>query len=140
MDIAEKAIVDSGISANKLCFEITETAAISNIASAKTFLGRLRNLGCRFALDDFGSGIASFGYLRELPLDFIKIDGSFVRNLQSDSLSPIIIKTVCDLARVLGMKTIAESVEDLHVLDQLRDLGVDYVQGYALGRPGPISG
>ncbi|WP_018719450.1 putative bifunctional diguanylate cyclase/phosphodiesterase [Arhodomonas aquaeolei] len=121
-----------------LCFEITETAVISNHATARTFIQRLRSVGCRFALDDFGSGMASFSYLKELEVDFLKIDGGFVRGMPNDRLDRAVTGAIQRLARELGISTIAEFVEDERIFREVRELGIDYAQGYLFGRPTPI--
>jgi EAL domain-containing protein (putative c-di-GMP-specific phosphodiesterase class I) len=122
----------------QLVFEVTETAAIGNIEAARDFAEHLAALGCRFALDDFGAGFGSFYYLKHLPFDFIKIDGEFVRNLTTDETDRLVITAVVDLARGLGKRTIAEFVGDEATVSALRDLGVDYLQGFHLGKPAPI--
>jgi diguanylate cyclase (GGDEF)-like protein/PAS domain S-box-containing protein len=122
----------------QLVFEVTETAAIGNIEAAQHFAERLAKLGCQFALDDFGAGFGSFYYLKHLPFDFIKIDGEFVRNLTADETDRLVITAVVELARGLGKRTIAEFVGDEATVTALRDLGVDYLQGFHLGKPAPI--
>ncbi|MGA9032984.1 MAG: EAL domain-containing protein [Sulfuricaulis sp.] len=120
-----------------LTFEITEQEAISHFLDAKVFITELKALGCQFALDDFGSGFSSYSYLKALPVDFLKIDGSFVRNLASDAVDQALVKSMNEVAHALGKKTIAEFVEDERTLTMLREFGVDYAQGYHLGRPAP---
>jgi diguanylate cyclase (GGDEF)-like protein/PAS domain S-box-containing protein len=122
----------------QLVFEVTETAAIGNIEAAQHFAEHLAELGCRFALDDFGAGFGSFYYLKHLPFDFIKIDGEFVRNLTANATDRLVITAVVELARGLGKRTIAEFVGDEATVSALRDLGVDYLQGFHLGKPAPI--
>ena len=122
----------------KLCFEITETAAISNLRAATDFINRLKNLGCHFALDDFGSGLSSFGYLKNLPVDYLKIDGVFVKDVAEDPIDHAMVKSINDIGHVMGMKTIAEFVENGAIRRMLRDLRVDYAQGYDIGRPLPF--
>jgi diguanylate cyclase (GGDEF)-like protein/PAS domain S-box-containing protein len=119
----------------KLCFEITETAAISNLANATHFITTLKARGCRFALDDFGSGLSSFAYLQNLPVDFLKIDGSFVKDMVDNPISVAIVKAINDIGQVMGKQTIAEFVENQLILDKLGELGVSYAQGYFIGRP-----
>ncbi|MGA2164816.1 MAG: EAL domain-containing protein [Solirubrobacteraceae bacterium] len=128
----------AGVAATQLIFEVTETTAIGNIAAARTFAERLGELGCRFALDDFGAGFGSFYYLKHLPFDFIKIDGEFVRNCPSDPTDRLVIRAVVELARGMGKRTIAEFVGTEQTYNILRDLGVDYVQGFHLGPPAPL--
>jgi diguanylate cyclase (GGDEF)-like protein len=122
----------------KICFEITETAAISNLRAATDFINRLKNLGCHFALDDFGSGLSSFGYLKNLPVDYLKIDGVFVKDVAEDPIDHAMVKSINDIGHVMGMKTIAEFVENDAIRCMLRDLRVDYAQGYDIGRPMPF--
>ncbi len=128
----------AGVDATQLIFEVTETAAIGNMAAARSFAERLGELGCRFALDDFGAGFGSFYYLKHLPFHFIKIDGEFVRSCASDSTDRLVIGAVVELARGLGKRTIAEFVGDEQTLTILAELGVDYVQGFHLGPPAPL--
>ncbi len=122
----------------KICFEITETAAIGDLSNANRFIKRMRREGCRFALDDFGSGLASFGYLKTLPVDFLKIDGAFVRDIAHAPIDLAMVKSINEVGHIMGKKTIAEFVESEEVRQELYKLGVDYVQGYMIGRPVPI--
>ena len=121
-----------------LCFEITETAAVTNLSEAADFIGELRALGVRVALDDFGAGASSFGYLKSLPVDYLKIDGQFVRDLIDDPLDAAAVRCFAEVARVMNVKTVAEFVETPEVLSQLREIGVDFVQGWLLHEPAPI--
>lgn len=123
---------ETGISPRRLCFEVTETAAIANLPAALEFMGKLRTKGCRFALDDFGSGLSSFGYLKNLPVDYLKIDGSFVRRVADDPIDCAMVETINRVGHLMGLKTIAESVESADALEKLRDLGVDYAQGFGI--------
>jgi len=123
---------------NKICFEITETAAINNLTDAKLFISQLRDQGVKFSLDDFGSGLSSFDYLKNLPVDFLKIDGQFVKNIVTDEIDHALVRSINEIGHVMGKKTIAEFVENEQILDMLSKLGVDYVQGYHLGKPSPI--
>jgi diguanylate cyclase (GGDEF)-like protein/PAS domain S-box-containing protein len=118
-----------------LCFEITETAAITNLHKAVHFMQDLKDLGCRFALDDFGSGMSSFAYLKNLPVDFLKIDGAFIVDMLHDPVDLALVDAINRVAHILGMRTIAESVESDAIMDKLKNLRVDYVQGYAVGKP-----
>ncbi len=129
----------NAVAPSKLCFEVTETAAISDIVQATRFICTLRERGCLFALDDFGSGFSSFTYLKSLPVDFVKIDGSFMRDIANDSVDLAMVKSINDIGHVLGKKTIAEFVEDENVLALLKAVGVDYAQGYEIGRPTPLA-
>ncbi len=120
---------------NKICFEITETAAIANLADAVQFFEALGSLGCLFALDDFGSGMSSYAYLKTLPVDFLKIDGFFIRDIAKDPINRAMVQSINEIGQVMGKKTIAEFVEDEEILKVLRQIGVDYAQGYGIGRP-----
>jgi diguanylate cyclase (GGDEF)-like protein/PAS domain S-box-containing protein len=121
-----------------LCFEVTETTAISNLTKAAELMHELKNMGCRFALDDFGIGMSSFAYLKYLPVDFLKIDGTFVRDMANDEMDCAIVEAINRIAHILGMQTVAEIVEDQATLDRLRLLGVDYAQGFHIARPEPL--
>ncbi|MDA0183695.1 EAL domain-containing protein [Solirubrobacter phytolaccae] len=137
-ELIEREIELTGIDPARLVFEITETAAITNMRDAQAFAERLKQLGCRFALDDFGAGFASFYYLKHLPLDYLKIDGDFVKSLTSSVTDEVVVKAMVDIAQGLGLKTIAEFVEDAETSTRLRELGVDHAQGYHYGRPEPM--
>ncbi|MGI9220644.1 MAG: putative bifunctional diguanylate cyclase/phosphodiesterase [Woeseiaceae bacterium] len=128
----------SGVSPQQICFEITETAAISNIDDAIVFMESLRQIGCRFSLDDFGAGLSSFGYLKVLPVDYLKIDGSFVREVTSDTVSSSMVQAICQIGSTMGLSIVAEYVGDQETIDALRNIGVDYVQGYFVGKPVPL--
>ena len=132
------AIVAAGIDATRLVFEITETAAIAELPRARAFVERLRELGCRFALDDFGAGFSSFTYLKHLPVDFLKVDGSFITGVARDEQDQLFVGAMVNVARGLGKQTIAEFVGDRETVDTLRLLDVDYAQGYFIGRPMPV--
>ena len=123
------------ISPNKFCFEVTETSAIANLNNATRFIKTLTKLGCRFALDDFGSGLSSYAYLKNLPVDFIKIDGMFVEDLVVNPIHTALVKSINDVGHVMGKKTIAEYVENEAILNQLEEIGVDYAQGYGIEKP-----
>ena len=121
-----------------LCFEITETAAIGHLAQAETFIRTLRARGCQVALDDFGAGMSSFAYLRQLSVDVLKIDGLFVRGVENDAVNQSMLRAIHEVARVMGLRTVAEFAETEATLDWLRDAGLDHAQGYAIARPRPI--
>lgn len=137
--VIARAVRRGGVPPHKICFEITETAAVANLEAARHFILRLKKVGCRFSLDDFGSGTSSFGYLKELPVDFIKIDGAFVQNLCGDESNEAIVRSIVTLAKDLGKRTIAEFVEEEAVMNRLVDFGVDYAQGYYISVPKPIA-
>lgn len=121
-----------------LCFEITETVAIANFGQAEAFIGELKALGCRFSLDDFGSGFASFSYLKTLPVDYLKIDGSFVRHMDTEPVDHAMVDVINRIGQVMELKTIAEFVENAAILDSLKKLGVNYAQGYHIAKPRPL--
>ena len=139
LDFAREELIKRPFLANKICFEITETAAVANLTRATTFIRELKKLDCRFALDDFGSGMSSFAYLKNLAVDFLKIDGNFVRDIARDPVDYAMVEAINRVGHVMSLETIAEFVEDPATLDLLRRIGVDYVQGYALGMPQPLS-
>ena len=134
-----QAIEKAAIPPSSLCFEITETAAIANLSRAARFMRRFRDLGCRFALDDFGSGLSSFAYLKSLPVDYLKIDGSFVRGIAKDRIDYAVIDAIHRLGKAAGARTIAECVESPEILRRVRELGIDCGQGYFLHRPEPYA-
>ena len=119
------------------CFEVTETAAITQLGSAIEFMRELKAFGCRFSLDDFGSGLSSFAYLKTLPVDFVKIDGAFVKDMAEDPIDHAMVEAINRVGQVMDIRTIAEFVESDEILELLGDIGVDYAQGYHIGRPGP---
>jgi EAL domain-containing protein (putative c-di-GMP-specific phosphodiesterase class I) len=124
----------------KICFEITETSAISNMADAVDLMRELKKIGCRFALDDFGAGHSTYSYLKHLPLDFVKIDGAFVRDIVRDENDYVMVRSINDLAHYRGLKTIAEYVENEEILARLQEIGVDYAQGYCIEKPRWLDG
>ncbi|MFO1419312.1 MAG: EAL domain-containing protein [Methylotetracoccus sp.] len=129
---------ETGLSPRRVCFEVTETAAIANLPAALEFMTHLRAKGCRFALDDFGTGLSSFGYLKNLPVDYLKIDGSFMRHIADDPIDRAMVETINRVGHLMGMKTIAECVESADMLETLKGLGVDYVQGYCISDVQPF--
>jgi diguanylate cyclase (GGDEF)-like protein/PAS domain S-box-containing protein len=139
LDFVVERLEASGVDSRRVCFEITETAAIANLTRALAFINALRVRGCRFVLDDFGSGMSSFAYLKNLPVDFVKIDGEFVRDLVADPIHAALVGSINQIGHVMGLRTIAEAVEDEPALAALRALGVDYVQGYHVHRPQPLA-
>ncbi len=135
MSLLRKNAIDPA----KICFEVTETVAISNLNAAISFMTILKEIGCRFALDDFGSGLSSFAYLKNLPVDFVKIDGVFVKDLIRDPVDYVMVKSINNIGQVMGMETIAEFVENDEIKDLLKIIGVNYAQGYGVGKPQPIT-
>jgi EAL domain-containing protein (putative c-di-GMP-specific phosphodiesterase class I) len=135
-----RTIEGYGIAPRTICFEITETAAIVNLTKAAHFIRELKGLGCRFALDDFGSGLSSFSYLKNLPVDYLKIAGGFVRGLVDDPVDAAMVEAINRIGHVMGLQTIAEYVEHDSLLARIREIGVDYVQGNAIGPPAPLLG
>lgn len=133
-----KQIVSFSISPSRLCFEVTETAAITNLISARKLIDEIRKLGCHFALDDFGSGLSSFEYLKSLPVDYLKIDGSFVREMVTNNIDHAMVAAINQVGHIMGIKTVAEYVENEEVISKLQHLNVDFVQGYSIARPAPI--
>jgi len=138
LEFVVECLDSTGVSPAQVCFEITESAVVANLDHARRFVGVLHGMGCQFALDDFGSGVGSFSNLKTLPMDYLKIDGSFMRNLARDSVNQAMVTAMIKLARTLNFKVIAEQVEDAAALEAARKMGVDFVQGYAIGRPQPL--
>jgi len=132
------ALEDSALPANRIRLEITETALINNMTAASRVVADMRSAGCTVALDDFGAGLSSFAYLKQFPVDYLKIDGSFIRNLTRNAVDREIVSSINDIGHRLGVRTVAEWVEDESTLHTLRAIGVDYAQGYAIGKPMPL--
>ena len=135
LDFLQTKIVEYNLDPKLFCFEITESVAINNIPKISAFIKSLKNLGCSFALDDFGTGMSSLTYLKELPVDYIKIDGSFIREINNDSITKSMVIAINNLAQIIGLKTVAEFVEDRAILKTIQDLKVDYAQGFYFGKP-----
>ena len=140
LDFIETTVDKYHITLGKICFEITETSAISNFSNASKFMEKLRSRGFYFALDDFGTGLSSFAYLKKLPVDYIKIDGAFIQDVLKDPTDLALVKSINELGHVYGKRTIAECVETQEVLEIVRGLGIDFVQGYCVGMPKPFAG
>ena len=139
LDFVLEQFEHSGFDGSYVCFEITETAAITNLSRARRFIDTLKLRGCYFSLDDFGSGLSSFGYLKGLQVDYIKIDGSFVKDMMQDTLDRAMVESINQIGHVMGLKTIAEFVENENIASELRQMGVDYVQGFGVAMPEPLS-
>ena len=139
VDFVAQQISKYQLPADKFCFEITETSAIHNLQEASEFITKIKLIGCSFALDDFGSGMSSYAYLKNLPVDFLKIDGMFVRAILEDEIDHAMVKSINDIGHVFGLKTIAEYVETPEIMKELNKIGVDFAQGYAIHKPSHIS-
>lgn len=138
LDFIRERFRNYGVAPRRICFEITETAAIANLVDTMPLLNELKKMGCRLSLDDFGSGMSSFAYLKSLPVDYLKIDGAFVRDLLEDPTDFILVQSIHNIAQAMGIHTVAEFVESEEVFEKLREIGVHYAQGYWLGMPGPL--
>lgn len=138
IDFIDELFKKTGMPGHKVCFEITETVAIINLTRANQFINRLKTYGCKFSLDDFGSGFSSFAYLKNLAIDFLKIDGFFVKTIQHNKIDLAMVRSINEIAHVLGKKTIAKFVENKEILELLQNLDVDFVQGNYLGEPKQI--
>ena len=135
LDFIRRELDHYAIDASRICFEITETAVIANLSLAIDFISKMKEIGCMFALDDFGSGLSSFAYLKKLPVDFLKIDGEFVRDIADDPMDRAIVSAINDIGHEIGLTTVAEYVESKAILGVLKELGVDYAQGYGIDKP-----
>lgn len=131
----QTALETNPVAADTIVFELTEDMAISDISTAISFIQKLKQLGCKTALDDFGVGYSSFSYLKELPVDIVKIDGSFIRNIDNDKLNFALVKSMNDICHTLGKQTVAEFVESQTISQLLETIGLDYQQGYHIGKP-----
>jgi diguanylate cyclase (GGDEF)-like protein/PAS domain S-box-containing protein len=138
LDFVTDQLEQRGVEADDICFEITETAAIANLTRAMRFISILKDMGAHFALDDFGSGLSSFAYLKNLRVDYLKIDGSFIRDTDDDPVDYAMVEIINQIGHVMDIRTIAESVEQQKVLAKLREMGVDYAQGFTIAKPGPL--
>ena len=138
LDFVLQEFETTGADPAKVCFEVTETAAMGNLARAAEFIQKIRVMGCRFSLDDFGTGMSSYAYLRELPVDYLKIDGTFVKNMATDASDYAVVKSINEIGHFMGKKTVAEYVHDEATLASAREIGVDYLQGWHIEQPKPI--
>jgi EAL domain-containing protein (putative c-di-GMP-specific phosphodiesterase class I) len=138
LDFVQAQFVRHGVPHTAVCFEITETTAVTSLQKAIDFMTALRGCGCRFALDDFGVGVSSFTYLKHLPVDYLKIDGSFVKDLLQDPVDAAMVEAINRIGHLMGKQTIAESVENAATVEALRRIGVDYAQGFGIAMPAPF--
>jgi len=134
-DLFISKIQRSGVAPAKLCFELTETATIANLSSASDFMHKLAEVGCRFSIDDFGSGLSSFAYLRKLPVDFLKIDGLLVKGILDDATDYTLVKSINEMSKSMGTRTVAQHIESPRLLNAVRDIGIDFAQGFHIGEP-----
>jgi EAL domain-containing protein (putative c-di-GMP-specific phosphodiesterase class I) len=125
----------SAVSPDRLCFEITETVAVENLQKAQLFMKELKQIGCQFSLDDFGTGLSSFAYLKLFDVDKLKIDGSFIEDLATNEVSRSMVSAISEIARVMNIETVAEYVQDEATMEVLNELGIDWAQGYLVGEP-----
>jgi len=139
LDFVLNEIKSTKVPTNKICFEITETAGIANLSNAVEFIEEVKKTGCQFSLDDFGSGLSSYGYLKNLPIDYLKIDGNFVQYMDNNPCDYAVVKSITEVGHFMGKKIIAEYVENETVLDMLKEIGVDYAQGYGIEKPYKLS-
>ena len=139
LDFLRRQFAETGVPPKKVCFELTETATVGNLSHATQFMSELKENGCRFALDDFGSGVSSFSYLKNLPVDFVKIDGAFVSSMDEDSIDHAMVEAINRVSHIMGIKSIVEGVDSAAVLELARVMGVDFVQGYAVDFPRPLA-
>jgi EAL domain-containing protein (putative c-di-GMP-specific phosphodiesterase class I) len=138
IDFVRQQALEHALPPYSICFEITETAAINNLRKAAGFIQDCKSMGFLFALDDFGTGTSSFGYLKNLPVDYLKIDGGFVKNLEHDAIDKAMTETINRIGHIMGIKTVAEYAENDAIIQELRSMGVDYAQGYGVCKPTPL--
>ena len=138
LDYVLHELAAQNLAPGSICFEITETAAVTNLANVVHFMHELKKLGCRFSLDDFGTGLSSFTYLKNLPVDYLKIDGEFVLNVSEDKIDHSVVVAIGQVGRAMGIQTIAERVETPQVLDKLAAIGIQYAQGFFIAPPAPV--
>ena len=138
LDFVVENLDHTGVDPAKICFEVPEAAVVANLDHARRFINVLHGIGCRFALDDFGSGIGAFANLKDLSIDYLKIDGNYIRNIARDSINHAMVSAMIKLARTLDFQIVAEEVEDRDSFEAVRGLGVDFVQGYIIERPRPM--
>jgi EAL domain-containing protein (putative c-di-GMP-specific phosphodiesterase class I) len=138
LEFIEEELEQSGLSAETLCFEITESAAVSNLSKAQIFIDALRERGCKISLDDFGAGLSSFAYLKNFNVDALKIDGNFIRDITKNRISESMVAAITQVAKVMELKTVAEYVENEATRKLLTELGVHYAQGHGIGKPIPL--
>jgi EAL domain-containing protein (putative c-di-GMP-specific phosphodiesterase class I) len=138
LDFIDEEIKDSGIATQRLCFEVTESAAVSNLNKAQAFIDALRERGYRISLDDFGAGLSSFAYLKNFNVDTLKIDGSFIRDITDNRISESMVAAITQVAKVMELETVAEYVETEATRELVTKLGVDFAQGHAVGKPLPL--
>jgi EAL domain-containing protein (putative c-di-GMP-specific phosphodiesterase class I) len=139
LEFAVECFDHTGANPSDICFEVTETAVVANLDHAQRFIAVLHGMGCEFALDNFGRGLSSFSTLKTLPMDYLKIDGSFIKNLAGDAVNQAMVAAMIELSRSLNFRVVAEHVEDQWALDTVTGMGIDFVQGYMVGRPQPLS-
>ena len=138
LQFIEEEIDSSGVPWESLCFEVTESAAVSNRHNAQELVNTLRNRGCKFSLDDFGAGLSSFAYLKNFKVDTLKIDGSFIRDIADNKISESMVAAITQVAKVMELDTVAEYVENIETKELITKLGVDFAQGHAVGKPAPF--
>jgi len=132
-------IESSKVPVEKICFEVTETAGVGNLTDASEFIRTVKQTGCRFSLDDFGTGLSSYAYLKNLPVDYLKIDGAFVKDMVNNKSDYAVVKSICEIGHFMGLEVIAEYVENDEILKLLREIGVDYAQGFGIEKPHPLN-